>query len=148
MRVWRVCRAAFADLGGEGARLHGGRWNSPGRPVVYTAENPALAILEVRVHLDLEPELIPDDYVLIEIDVAGAACEEVAALPEDPKQVGDAWLAEGRTPVLKVPSFAVPRSANFLINPAHAGRSSVALIGQQKFSFDRRLWLPLSGAIL
>src|SRR5690606_39057503 len=74
MRVWRVCRAAFADLGGEGARLHGGGWNSPGRPVVYTAENPALAILEVRVRLDLEPGLIPDDYVLIEIDLAGVAC--------------------------------------------------------------------------
>ncbi|WP_332697904.1 RES family NAD+ phosphorylase [Bosea sp. (in: a-proteobacteria)] len=143
MRVWRVCRAAFADLSGEGARLHGGRWNSPGRPVVYTAENPALAILEVRVHLDLEPDLIPDDYVLVEIDLGGAAFDEVAALPEDPRQVGDAWHAGARTPVLKVPSFAAPRSFNLLINPAHSGGGSVAVVGQQAFSFDRRLWLPL-----
>ncbi|KUL96983.1 RES domain protein [Bosea sp. WAO] len=148
MRVWRVCRAAFADLSGEGARLYGGRWNSPGRPVVYTAENPALAILEVRVHLDIEPDLIPDDYVLVEIDLADAVCEEVATLPNNPRELGDAWLAEGRTPVLKVPSFAAPRSANFLINPAHAGWSSVAVIGHQRFSFDRRLWLPLSRTIL
>ena len=148
MRVWRVCRAAFADLSGEGARLYGGRWNSPGRPVVYTAENPALAILEVRVHLDIEPDLIPDDYVLVEIDLAETACEEITVLPENPRQLGDAWLADGHTPVLKVPSFAAPRSANFLINPAHVGGRSVAVIGHQKFSFDRRLWLPLSGTIL
>ncbi|WP_332683929.1 RES family NAD+ phosphorylase [Bosea sp. (in: a-proteobacteria)] len=146
MRAWRVCRAAFADLGGEGARLHGGRWNSPRRALVYTAENPALAILEVRVHLDLEPDLIPDDYVLVEIDLAGAICDEVAALPEDPRQIGDAWLAAARTPVLKVPSFIAPRSSNLLINPAHGGAAAVRLVGQQAFSFDRRLWLPLPAA--
>jgi RES domain-containing protein len=46
--------AAFADLIGEGARVAGGRWNSPGRAVVTASETAALAVLEVRVHLDLE----------------------------------------------------------------------------------------------
>lgn len=146
MRVWRVCRAVFADLSGEGARLHGGRWNSPGRAMVYTAENPSLAILEVRVHLDLPPDLIPDDYVLVEIDLAGAACEEIAAVPEDPRKVGDAWLSEARSPVLKVPSFVAPKSFNLLINPAFGGTASARMVARQKFSFDRRLWLPLPAA--
>ena len=58
MIVWRLCRHPFADLKGDGARLYGVRWNSPGRPMVYLAEHPALAALEVRVHLDLPLDLI------------------------------------------------------------------------------------------
>ena len=61
--------APFADLSGEGARLYGGRWNSSGRAMVYAASDAALAVLEVRVHLDLPPDLIPDDYVLLKLDL-------------------------------------------------------------------------------
>jgi len=57
--AWRLCRAPFADLSGEGARLYGGRWNSSGRAMVYAAGDAALAVLEVRVHLDLPPDLVP-----------------------------------------------------------------------------------------
>ena len=35
---WRLTRRPWADLSGEGARLHGGRWNSPGHAVVYLSE--------------------------------------------------------------------------------------------------------------
>jgi RES domain-containing protein len=147
MRVWRVSRAAFADLNGEGARLYGGRWNSPGRPVVYTAENPALAILEVRVHLDLDPDLIPDDYVLMEIDISGAEITELATAPDDPSAFGDAWLAKAGTPILKAPSFIAPRSYNLLINPAHPGSAGIRMVGTQPFDFDKRLWLPLTASV-
>lgn len=143
MRLWRVARAAFADLSGEGARLYGGRWNSPGRPVVYAAENPALAILEVRVHLDLAPELIPDDYVLIEIETGTASISE-GEDPREPRALGDAWLGAGETALLKVPSFIAPRSANVLVNPRHRDAASVVVVGTQPFDFDRRLWLPLA----
>lgn len=143
MRLWRVARAAFADLSGEGARLYGGRWNSPGRPVVYTAENPALAILEVRVHLDLAPELIPDDYVLIEIETGAASVSE-SEDPQEPRSLGDAWLGAGQTALLKVPSFIAPRSANVLINPHHRDAVAIEIVGTQQFDFDRRLWLPLT----
>ena len=143
MRLWRVARAAFADLSGEGARLYGGRWNSPGRPLVYTAENPALAILEVRVHLDLAPELIPDDYVLIEIETGAASIGE-NGMAEEPKVLGDAWLSAGETALLKVPSFIAPRSANVLVNPRHSDAAAIEVVGMQPFDFDRRLWLPLT----
>ena len=36
---------------GEGARLHGGRWNSPGTRVAYASDSIALAALEVLAHL-------------------------------------------------------------------------------------------------
>lgn len=144
MTVWRVARAAFADLSGEGARLYGGRWNSPGRAIVYTAENPALAILEVRVHLDLEPDLVPDDYVLIEMDLGEAPAAVLETAPADPAAFGDAWLARAGEPVLKVPSFIAPRSFNYLVNPGHSGAGAVRIVSTQAFSFDRRLWLPLT----
>lgn len=143
MRVWRLCRAAFADLSGEGARLHGGRWNSPGRSMVYAADSAALAVLEVRVHLDLPPDLLPDDYVLVTIDLGDPPVETVAELPGDPRAVGDQWLAQQRSPVLRVPSFVVPESGNLLFNPAHPLAAAARVVMTRPFTFDRRLWLPL-----
>ncbi len=84
MLAWRLCRAPFADLSGEGARRLGGRWNTPGRPLVYAASSAALAVLEVRVHLDLPPELLPSDYVLLAIDLDDLPAEAVADMPADP----------------------------------------------------------------
>ncbi|SFB95068.1 RES domain-containing protein [Bosea sp. CRIB-10] len=144
MRVWRVSRAPFADLTGEGARLYGGRWNSPGRAMLYTAENPALAILEVRVHLDLEPDLLPHDYVLIEMELGDVSAAALELAPDDPTAFGDIWLVRAGEPVLKVPSFIAPQSFNYLVNPAHPAAAAIRIVSTQPFAFDRRLWLPLS----
>jgi RES domain-containing protein len=140
--AWRLCRAPFADLTGEGARRYGGRWNEPGRPIVYAASNAALAVLEVRVHLDLTPDLLPDDYLLLTIDLHDLATEEAANIPADPAAFGDAWLRERRTPVLRVPSLIVPESSNILVNPAHPDAAQASIIARRRFAFDRRLWLP------
>jgi RES domain-containing protein len=141
--AWRPCRAPFADLTGEGARRYGGRWNRPGRSVVYEASSAALAVLEVRVHLDLPPELLPDDFVLLTIDLGDLATETVASIPEDPATFGDAWLREQRSPVLQVPSLIVPECADLLVNPAHRDAVRAIITARRRFAFDRRLWLPL-----
>jgi RES domain-containing protein len=140
--AWRICRRPFADLSGEGARLYGGRWNSPGHAVVYAAEAAALAVLEVRVHLDLDWSLLPLDYVLMAIDLDALATESLEDPPADPAAFGDAWLASRRSPALGVPSVLVRESRNLLINVAHpeAGRAMIASI--RPFSFDERLWRP------
>ncbi len=140
MRVWRVCRRPFADLSGEGARLYGGRWNSPGRPMVYAAESAALAVLEVRVHLDLDWRVLPDDYVLMAIETGDVVAETLAETPADPRAAGDAWLASGRSALLRAPSFIVPESANLLINPAHRDAARLAVASIRPFAFDARLW--------
>ena len=49
--VFRVCRAVHSRLDGSGAKGAGGRWNSPGHAVVYTAESVALAVLENLVNM-------------------------------------------------------------------------------------------------
>ena len=67
MRLWRISN--HADLSGEGGRVVGGRWHSRGRPVVYLAEHPALALVENIVHLEIDPDDLPDTYQLIEVDL-------------------------------------------------------------------------------
>src|SRR3954471_4994165 len=140
MRAWRICRDAYADLTGEGARLWGGRWNSPGRPLVYAADSAALAVLEVRVHLDLSFDLLPADYVLLTLDLGTASIETAPILPPDTAAFGDTGLAAGRTAVLQVPSVIVRESANTLINPRHPDATRVTLAEKRLFVFDERLW--------
>ena len=123
--VWRICRRPFADLSGDGARLYGGRWNTPGRPLIYAAETAALAVLEVRVHLDLDWDMLPDDYVLVAIDTAAIVAETIHEPPDDPQTIGDAWIEFRRSALLRVPSWIVPKSYNVLINPAHPDALSI-----------------------
>lgn len=139
MIIWRLCRRPYADLSGEGAARYGGRWNSPGHRIVYTASSAALAVLEVRVHLDLPFDLLPDDYVLVAIDLGTLAVERVDVVPENPRAFGDTWIKQARTPVLQVPSVIV-QETNFLLNPMHAAAGGAKIISIEPFTFDARLW--------
>jgi RES domain-containing protein len=143
--AWRLCRRPFADLSGEGARLVGGRWNSPGRLVVYASEDAALAVLEVRVHLDLDFSLLPADYALMAIDLDELLLERLDACPADTVAFGDAWLASRRSPVLSVPSAIVPESRDLLLNVAHPDAQRARIASIRSFSFDERLWRAGAG---
>ena len=146
---WRLTRLPWADLSGEGALRHGGRWNSPGRPVVYLSEEAALPPLEVLVHLDLPPELLPPDYVLMRVDLS--PLEQAAPggwIENGPAQVlgqresrawGDRWIAEARTPVLRVPSVLIAESANLIVNVRHTLAASIPDPVRRAFAFDPRL---------
>jgi RES domain-containing protein len=92
--AWRLCRESFADLTGEGGRRFGGRRNAPGCALLYAASSAALAVLEVRVHLDLVPNLLP---VLLTTDLDELAVEELTRRPTDPVAFGNDWLREQRT---------------------------------------------------
>jgi RES domain-containing protein len=149
MRVWRIARQGYAPLDGEGARRFGGRWNSRGLPAVYTAGHLSLAVLEVLVHTD--PDLIPLDLAIFEIEMADALSiqrihaadlpEGWAATPDHRacRELGDAWLAQATHPVLEVPSAVVPEEANYLINPTHADSAIVKVVRTRPFVFDARL---------
>ena len=142
MRLWRLTRAAYADLNGEGARRYGGRWNSPGWAVVYAAAEAALAVLEVRVHLDLPLDLLPDDDVLLTIETGDPRPEEGPALsdPIECRAYGDRWLTEQRSALLVVPSVIVPESRDVLMNPAHPDALGIHIVHSRPWTFDPRLF--------
>lgn len=149
MRVWRITREAFQALDGDGARQWGGRWNSVGVPVVYSSASLALAALEVLTHADIRD--VPDDLVAMSIDVpdeGGVSSIGVDELPAGWNRIadgavcvtrGDAWVAEGGTLALRVPSVVVPEEWNVLINPAHVRASGVRVVSSRRFQFDPRV---------
>lgn len=147
--AWRLTRKPWADLSGEGARLQGGRWNSPGKAVVYLSEDAALPVLETLVHLDLTPDLLPDDYVLMRVDFSAMEAAATAAWLEDgpsdwideadSRFFGDRWIEEARTPVLRVSSAVVPESFNLILNVRHAQASDIPAPTSRPFRFDPRL---------
>jgi len=138
--LWRLCRLPFADLSGNGARLVAGRWHHAGQPMVYTAMEPSLAVLEVRVNLALAFEDLPLDYVLLRIDTGTASTELLDHLPPDPRDFGDDWLTARRSALLQVPSVIVPQASNVLINPLHPEAVQARIIEVTRFAFDARLW--------
>jgi RES domain-containing protein len=144
MIAWRLCRRPYADLSGEGARQFGGRWNSPGRPVVYLAEHPALAALELRVHLDLPFDLIPGDFVLMRVAVADSLVAQQTPASVATVEVGNAWLIGSQSAALRVPSVLVPHSWNVLLNPRHPDAMQADILDVEPFGFDPRMWRPLA----
>ena len=86
--------------------------------MVYLAEHPALAVLEVRVHLDVPLELLPGDYMLARVQLP----DEVPATPSDASdelEAGDIWLRDAKAATMRVPSALVPFAYNLLLNPHH-----------------------------
>src|SRR5205814_1091186 len=67
IRAWRIFkpRHGASAFTGEGARRYGGRWNSKGVAVVYTAASCSLAALEMLVHL--QNQQILKKYLVAEV---------------------------------------------------------------------------------
>jgi RES domain-containing protein len=151
MRVWRISN--HADLGGIGGLRAGGRWHHRGQPVVYCAENPAAALLEVLVHLEFgDLAELPDAYQLLEIEVADSISRSVldpASLqegwrhqPDSTQSIGSRWLAERQSALFWVPSAIVPHTANVLINPLHPDATLLRIVSSARYPFDERLIKP------
>ncbi|WP_310414771.1 RES family NAD+ phosphorylase [Chamaesiphon sp. OTE_8_metabat_110] len=151
--IWRICEATFAEsaFSGEGASIVGGRWNSKGKRMVYTAENLSLAILEVFVHLNV-PTVEQDFFVAIKVEIPDNLDVEYMSadrLPSDwylssskslLQALGDEWIDSVRTPILAVPSAIVPQEFNCLINPFHPQFDRLIIDRPQPFNFDASMW--------
>jgi RES domain-containing protein len=109
--------------------------------MVYLADHPALAALEVRVHLDLAFDLLPSDYVLLQVGVPDPESIEPAATMVI---AGDTWLAATSSATVRVPSVLVPHAWNLLLNPRHQNAAHAEIHEIEPFRFDPRLWHPLA----
>lgn len=155
MKYWRISN--HADLSGRGGLRAAGRWHSAGQPIVYLAEHPASALLEVLVHLDIgDVSALPTGYQLLEVMTAvkvSALGLPARALDvtwrDDPgvsRAIGDAWLASGKSALLRVPSALVPNVANYLLNPLHADASRLSIKSVARYPFDNRLFKVIDGS--
>lgn len=147
--VWRITTARFtaSAFTGEGARRYGGRWNPQGWEVVYTAQSPALALLELLVQDDplranyvLLPAVVPDDVACTVLSPADLPVDWRTLDQRPALQIlGQQWLQQGRSAVLQVPSAVLPAECNFLLNPRHPDFARIAVGSAQSLAMDTRL---------
>jgi RES domain-containing protein len=146
MRVWRISQ--FPGLSGIGGTYVDGRWHTKPQSIIYAAEHPALAMVEVLAHMKLSAESMPLTLRLLAIDIKKGAL--ISSAPELPsgwqanhlstQALGNRWLRECKGLVLKCPSAVLPQSFNYLINPTHPQASThLSETDMGPFWFDARL---------
>lgn len=148
--AWRLAKTRHIrpPFDGEGARHYGGRWNSPGVAVAYASESISLAVLEVLAVVQRTSVL--DSYSLVSADFDESAVETVAPAelpahwrrypaPQELQAIGDRWVAERRSLILRVPSAVIEAECNFMVNPAHPAFASMRVSAPVPFEFDTRL---------
>ncbi len=130
---------------GWGGLSAAGRWHYAGRRIVYLAESPASALLEVCVHTAAND--VPPEFTMLKIELPDAEISSVEAddLPEDwrtrlevTRDLGTAWLESSESVLLRVPSAIVPETTNFLFNPAHTQAKNVRIADAFSHPFDLR----------
>ncbi len=153
--LWRIAKHtpeyAATDLSGDGAKAHGGRWNSKGVAALYASTSISLATLETLAHMG-EGIAIRNAF-LVQITVPAGIWKlremiEAKDLPvtwsaEPPGMTtinfGDQWLSGATSPLLLVPSVIIPEEFNVLINPAHAKTKRLSANAVRQFVYDPRL---------
>jgi RES domain-containing protein len=149
MQAFRIADRRFPIFDGTGARLIGGRWNSPGRYLIYAAETFAGALLEVLVHANLGR--VPKTHAVIEINIPDTIAVESLdgkSLPgwdlDDQiasRAFGDRWVTERRSGILLVPSLVTRgREDNVLINPEHPDFVKILAGKPEDIEWDTRLF--------
>jgi RES domain-containing protein len=152
MIVYRLSSGKYkTDLSGKGAEMSGGRWNSKGVAILYTAQSRALAFSELAMHLPFG--IIPKDYYIISIQVPDNVTGLELSMRDMPsdwrsnphsdstQKIGDQFIAEAKFLVLRVPSAVVPGDYNYLVNPRHPLSTEVRILDIESFEFDSRFAL-------
>ncbi len=143
MRLWRLTREPFLALDGAGPHKFGGRYSSPGRPVVNLASEAGLAVLVALRYALADPDDFAADYLLGWTDI-DAAAERV---PDTLSAAGkiahvDAWLESRRSLLAAVRSAVLPEADIVLMNPQHPAAASVAPLTVRPFRFAECLHRP------
>ncbi|HET7360377.1 MAG TPA: RES family NAD+ phosphorylase [Salinimicrobium sp.] len=151
MIVYRLARKRHQlKLSGKGAAIQGGRWNSKGVEIIYTAKSRALAMAEVAVHLSLAT--LPTDFVMMEIEIpkhlkplklnSNKLPSNWNAWPysQNTQKFGDDFIKGNTACILEVPSAVVSGDFNILVNPSHPKFKSIKIVKMDDFPFDKRIF--------
>jgi RES domain-containing protein len=147
MEVYRITLSKWADkLVGSG---YPARWNSKGKFMVYAASSRALATLENLVHrsgeglnknfkviiINIPKELKVKSIRQSTLDSNWTRFNRVS----ETRLIGDQWLEDNSSAVMKVPSAIIPDESNYLLNPAHPDFQKISIVKREPFVFDSRL---------
>jgi len=145
--AYRIASRRHPVFSGRGAAEYGGRWNSPGRPVIYAATSLSLAMLEQLAQTGTGR--LPSDQVSVEIAIPDTVSVETADTRHMPgwdaldrrasRAFGDRWLVDTRSCVLLIPSVVVPTEQNVAINPEHPDFRKVTASAPRPLHWDERL---------
>lgn len=144
MTLWRISR--HRDLRGAGGLRVPGRWHHAGQPVVYLAQSPAAALLEVCVHTSAND--VPPEFTLLKIEGPNPKVSVITldGLPENwrsrldvTRDLGTVWLQKKESVLLQIPSAIVPETGNFLFNPLHPAAKTFRIAEAFSHPFDARL---------
>ncbi|GAB2499241.1 RES family NAD+ phosphorylase [Algoriphagus taiwanensis] len=128
MKAYRIALTPFCDASGEGAKLYGGRWNSPGIPAIYAGASISACLLG---RLTIDSEILSSEryllYSVMEFEIPNSLIfyPSEDELPRDWDKIpaskasmeyGTNLLNSGIT-CFGVPSVVDPSSFNFVINP-------------------------------
>jgi RES domain-containing protein len=151
MMLFRLSKTKYADdLSGKGAEIAGGRWNSKGTPMIYTAESRALCIAELAMHLPLG--IVPKDFSFISFTIPDNIPVfnlpknqllynwNVYPHPNETQEIGDLFVKENKYLLMKVPSVVVEEEYNYLINPRHKLMQKVQVSDLSPFKFNDRFF--------
>jgi RES domain-containing protein len=147
MKVFRLGSGRHQLFDRTGAAMHGGRWNSKGRPVIYAASSLSLAMLEYLARAGISEFALDAMYITIDVpdgihiervnasDVPGWNATDYAPS----REFGDRWFDRRRSAVLLVPSVIVPLEHNVVINPAHPDARGIRAGAPKPVGWDTRL---------
>lgn len=136
--AWRLVHKNHLSsaFSGEGARLAGGRWNSEGFPLVYTAESLSLAVLEIIIHLEFKKALKLYRAIPVSVSEADMEIIDPSTLPPEwngpsphpsTQLTGNHWIRSQSSAALRVPSAIISIESNILLNPAHPNFQSLEI---------------------
>lgn len=150
MNIYRIVRKEYAeDISGNGAFIHGGRWNGKGQYALYCAEHISLAVLEIVVNYNSTLMSIRPIYHLIEIQIPENAITQIdnSVLKKNwqhdieyTQYIGDQFLLSQSALALKIPSAVIPEEYNYLINPMHNEFKKIKVASNKVYGLDNRLF--------
>lgn len=147
--AYRIADRRHPIFDGTGSFLHGARWTSPGRRVIYASVSYAGALLEMLVHT--RTGRVPRTQAWIEIGIPEAVSVESVAPDEVPgwnepgspaaRDRGNAWHESGQSLILLVPSVVTGGvSANVLIHQDHPEFPLLKISEPRDVLWDARLF--------
>lgn len=149
MTIYRLTSSTFKnDLSGTGASIYGGRWNSIGVPILYSAQHISLSLVELLVNFNNSTSPLKIKFYLLELELKNISPVVIneSELKKNWKKdlqytkfMGDEFISGQSHLVMQVPSSVVPEESNYLINPLHKDFKLLKVNYSKLYPFDERL---------